>query len=76
MWDMTVPVIGHCRECGDELGTEIVIRATQDWIDQYQTDGRMRRAIDHAVVRLVVTRHQRHCLGRAPSRRALAAASA
>jgi hypothetical protein len=76
MWDMTVPVIGRCRECGDELGAEVVVRATQEWVDQYQSDDRMRRVIDQAVVRLVVARHERHCLGRVPQRLALAAASA
>jgi hypothetical protein len=74
MWDVTVPVIGRCRDCGDELGTEINVRATQDWVDQYQSDERMRRAIDHAVVRLVVARHARHCIGRAPRRLALSPA--
>jgi hypothetical protein len=76
MWDVTVPVIGRCRECGEELGTELNVRATQDWVDQYQTDERMRRVIDHAVVRLVVARHERRCLGRPQRRLALAAASA
>jgi hypothetical protein len=59
-----VPVVGHCRECGDDLGTEVTLRATQDWVDQYQYDDRMRRTIDHAVVRLVVARHGRRCVGR------------
>ena len=76
MWDVTVPVIGRCRECGDELGTDIVLRATQDWVDQYQSDERLHRLIDRAVVHLVVARHERHCLGRLPQRSELVAASA
>ena len=74
MWDVTVPVTGRCRECGGDLGTEIIMRATQEWVDQYQSDERMRRVIDRAVVRLVVARHDRCCLGRAPQRLALAPA--
>lgn len=65
MWDVTVPVTGRCRECGEELGTVIKVRATQDWADQYRTDEWMRRRINRAVVRLVVARHGRMCLGRA-----------
>lgn len=76
MWDVTVPVIGRCHECGDELGSEIVVRATQEWVDQYQSDDHVRRVIDQAVVRLVVARHERRCLGRVPQRLALAAATA
>jgi hypothetical protein len=76
MWDVSVPVTGRCQECGDELETEIVLRATQDWLDQYQSDERLHRLIDRAVVRLVVARHERHCLGRMPQRLALATASA
>lgn len=71
MWDVMVPVVGHCRECGDDLGTEVTLRATQDWVDQYQYDERMRRTIDHAVVRLVVARHSRRCVGRPRQRLAL-----
>ena len=75
MWDVTVPVVGRCRDCGEELGSEITVRATQEWVDHYQGDERMRRTIDRAVVRLVVARHMRQCLGRVPRRLALAAAS-
>jgi hypothetical protein len=76
MWDVTVPVIGRCRECGDELGTEVVLRATQDWVDQYQSDEQLHRLIDRAVVRLVVARHERRCLGHMPTRQELAVATA
>lgn len=63
MWDVTVPVTGRCRECGEELGTLIKVRATQAWADQYRADEWMRRRINRAVVRLVVARHERVCLG-------------
>jgi hypothetical protein len=76
MWDVMVPVVGHCRECGEELATRINVRATQDWVDRYSGDERLRRSIDHAVVRLVVARHTRRCLGRSRQRLALSAASA
>jgi hypothetical protein len=76
MWDLMVPVIGRCRECGEELSTQINVRATHDWITRYQSDERLRRGVDQAVVRLAVARHARRCLGRTHQRLALAAASA
>ena len=63
MWDVKVPVTGRCRECGEELGTVIKVRATQAWADRYRADEWLRRRIDRAVVRLVVERHARACLG-------------
>ncbi len=76
MWDVKVSIIGRCRDCGDDLATDINVRATYGWVDQYHGDDRMRRSINHAVVRLVVARHKRHCLGRPAQRLALAAVNA
>jgi hypothetical protein len=73
MWDITVPVIGRCRECGEELGTEITVRATAEWVERYQCEEHLRRGVDQAIVRLVVARHSRRCLGRARRPLALAA---
>ncbi|HEY7982645.1 MAG TPA: hypothetical protein VID73_00670 [Ktedonobacterales bacterium] len=73
MWDITVPVIGRCRDCGDELGTEIIIRATAEWVERYQRDESLRHRANQAVVRLVVARHGRRCPG--PARRPLALAA-
>jgi hypothetical protein len=74
-WEVTVPVVGRCRQCGADLETEIHVRATQEWIDGYEMDERLQRVIDQAVVRLVVARHARTCLGHAPRPLALNAAS-
>ncbi|HEX9413388.1 MAG TPA: hypothetical protein VF916_07770 [Ktedonobacterales bacterium] len=76
MWDVTVPVVGRCRACGEELGTEINVRATLEWVRHYQRDERLRRSIDQAVVHLVVARHTRGCLGQLQRPLALAAAGA
>jgi hypothetical protein len=73
MWDITVPVIGRCRECGDEMGTEIIIRASAEWVERYQREEPLRHRVNQAVVRLVVARHGRRCLGRARRPLALAA---
>ena len=71
MWDITVPVTGRCHACGEDVGTVIKVRATQEWADEYRTNEWMRRRINRAVVQLVVARHDRACLGR--SHAALAA---
>jgi hypothetical protein len=73
MWDVTVPVIGRCRECGEELGTEITVRATAQWVERYQREAHLRGGVDQAIVRLVLARHSRRCLGAARRPRALAA---
>ena len=48
-------------------------RATQAWADRYRADEWLRRRIDRAVVRLVVERHARACLGQRALTGALAA---
>ncbi len=63
MWDVLVPVIGRCPACGDELETEITVRATAEWVERYQREDALRRSVDQAIVRLVVARHDRRCLG-------------
>ena len=63
MWDVQTPVIGQCHACGDELNTPIRVRATAEWVERYHADERLRRSIDRAVVRLVVERHDSHCVG-------------
>lgn len=63
MWDVQVPIVGQCRQCGAELGTQLRIRATNDWTGRYAQDVGLRRRIDRSLVRLVVERHARHCPG-------------
>lgn len=75
-WNAPVRVIGRCRECGEDIGTVINVRATPEWVRLYQRDKRLERSIGSAVVRLVMARHARRCLGRAQQRLALASASA
>jgi ribosomal protein L34E len=75
-WNAPVRVIGRCRECGDDIGTVINVRATPEWVRLYQRDKRLERSIGNAVVRLVMARHARRCLGRTQQRLALASASA
>jgi len=61
MWDVIAPVIGRCRACGANLSVEMRVRATEDWVDRYQYDERLRRCVDRAVARVVVVRHERQC---------------
>ncbi len=61
MWDVTAPVIGRCRACGANLSVEMRVRATEDWVDRYQYDERLRRSVDRAIARIVVLRHERQC---------------
>jgi hypothetical protein len=75
-WNAPVRVIGRCRECGEDIGTVISVRATPEWVRLYQRDKRLERSIGNAVVRLVMARHERRCLGRAHQRLALASVSA
>lgn len=74
MWDVVAPVIGRCRACGANLSVEMRLRATEDWVDRYQYDERLRRSVDRAVAQVVVVRHERLCpaLRQRASRRASA----
>ncbi len=67
MESMTVPIIGQCRACGAELGTELHVRSTAEWVARYNADLRLRNRMDRAMVRLIVSRHERHCPGRRPA---------
>jgi hypothetical protein len=67
MWDVTVPVLGRCPACGDDLETEITVRASADWVERYEREEYLRRSVDQAIVRLVVARHDPGCPG-APRR--------
>lgn len=68
MWSKMVPVVGRCRACGEEIGTELRLRATPEWHDRYEREDGLRRRVDGAIVRLIVARHERRCAGRARRR--------
>jgi hypothetical protein len=66
MWEI-VPIIGHCRTCGQNLSAEVRIRATSDWLTAYRADEALRRRVERAVVQRVIERHARACSGWTPT---------
>lgn len=73
MWDVVLPIVGRCPECGEDLGGNVRIWATPTWIAQYQSEDRLHRGMDRSVERLVVERHARACTGHRRQRAAFAA---
>lgn len=73
MWDVTLPIVGRCPECGEDLGGAIRIWATPKWITRYHADDRLRRGIDRSVERRILDQHERACAGRVRQRAAYAA---
>jgi len=68
MWNVTVPVVGRCRACGEDLEIALRLRATPEWIERYESDDRQWRQINRALVRYAVARHGRRCPARSRSR--------
>ena len=64
MWNVTVPVVGRCRACGEDLEIALRVRATPEWIERYEADDRQWRQINRALVRYAVARHERRCPAR------------
>ena len=64
MQELILPVAGHCRDCGDDLSSDISIWATESWLLRYETDQQLQRGIDRTVVQLVLTQHRHACQGR------------
>ena len=61
MWEI-VPVIGQCRTCGEDLTTEVRIRATAEWLAAYRANEQWRRRMERAIVQRVIARHARACV--------------
>ena len=40
MWNVTVPVVGRCRACGEDFEIALRPRATPEWIERYESDDR------------------------------------
>ena len=64
MWDVELPVVGRCPECGADLTGAVRIHSTASWIARYHTDDRLYSGINRAVERLVIERHTRTCAAR------------
>lgn len=64
MWDVELPVIGRCPECGEDLTGSVRIHSTASWITRYHSDDRLHSGINRAIERLVIERHARDCLAR------------
>jgi hypothetical protein len=65
MWNVTVPVVGRCRACGEDLEIALRVRATPEWIARYEYEDQHRRQINRALVRYAIARHERRCPARA-----------
>lgn len=63
MWDITVPIVGRCRTCGEQLDTRVRVCATPAWATHYHADEALRRRVERAIVRRVVERHAHVCRG-------------
>ena len=68
MWDVELPVVGRCPECGDDLAGAVRIHSTANWIARYHADDRLYSGINRAVERLVIERHARTCAARRQQR--------
>ncbi len=68
MQELILQVVGHCRDCGDDLSNDISIWAPESWLLRYETDRQLQRGIDRAVVQLVLTQHKPVCQGRSATR--------
>lgn len=75
MWDVELPVVGRCPDCGEDLAGSVRIHSTAAWIFRYHRDDRLYNGINRAVERLVIERHARACTARR-RRRVLYAATA
>jgi hypothetical protein len=64
MWTMSVPVVGQCRDCGEDIEVALRVRATSAWLGRYEGEDRLRRRVNRALVRAAVERHERRCTGR------------
>ena len=74
MWNVTVPVVGRCRACGEDLEIALRVRATPEWIGRYESEEQQRRQINRALVRYAVARHERRCPARSRPRLGYASA--
>ena len=63
MWDVVLPVLGNCPDCGEDVSRDVRLWATTSWMARYQSEDRLRRGIDRAIERMVVERHARGCAG-------------
>jgi hypothetical protein len=61
--EIVLPVTGLCPDCGIDLSGEISLWAPASWLNRYETDLRLRRGIDRSIVRVVLDRHKRQCVG-------------
>ncbi len=73
MWDVELPVLGRCPECGDDLTGTVRIHSTAGWIERYHSDDRLFRGINRSVERIIVERHARVCAARRSQRKVFAA---
>ncbi len=62
-WKRTYPVEGRCQECGEDIGTIIVITATTEWVRRVESVEQLRRSVNRAVADKVMERHARVCRG-------------
>ena len=63
-WKRTYPVEGRCQECGEDIGTLVIITATTDWVHRVESIEQLRRGVHRAVADKVMERHVRQCRGR------------
>jgi len=63
MWDVVLPVLGSCPDCGEDVSRDVRLWATTSWMARYQSEDRLRRGIDRAIERIVVERHAHVCAG-------------
>lgn len=76
MWDVELPVVGRCPDCGQDLSGHVRIHSTAAWISRYHSEDRLYSGINRAVERLVIERHARVCADRRRRQRTLYAATA
>ena len=64
MWDVELPVVGRCPDCGEDLAGSVRIHSTAGWISRYHCEDRLYNGINRAVERVIIERHARVCAAR------------